>query len=260
MIKQSDIFADMHTHTIFSLHAYSTIEENLRVAKERGLKYIAITDHYYQDGTENYKKNENTRNRYMEERINAFKDVLGVEVISSAEFNLGQYPERGKYWNKVSELRYRPIGFHSFGIEREVLDYNDVYNMFEDSIPYYTTFAHIERELNMINHKKYGEGLNDSHKKFLDSIVFRAVKNNILLEVNESSLISNTGGSADRLKYWINTAKDMRALIVLGSDAHFSLEVGNFENSIKLLNDINYPEDLILNCNEELFKERLNLK
>ena len=79
MINEKDIFADMHTHTIFSLHAYSTIEENLRVAKERGLQYIAITDHYYQDGTENYKKNENTRNRYMEERINAFKDILGVE-------------------------------------------------------------------------------------------------------------------------------------------------------------------------------------
>lgn len=259
MIKQSDIFADMHTHTIFSLHAYSTLEENLRVAKERGMKYIAVTDHYYQDGTENNKKNENTRIQYMEERINAFSNILGVQVISSAEFNLGQYAERSKYWNKISKLRYRPIGLHSFANDRATLLYDDVYRMFEDSLRDYTTFVHIERELGAINHKKYGEGLNNSHAKFLDSIVKMAVENDILLEVNESTLVTNNGGSADRLKYWIHTARNMDALIVLGSDAHFSLEVGNFENSIKLLNEVNYPKDLILNCNEELFKKKLML-
>ena len=35
---------DYHTHTIFS-HGKGTILENAMVAKERGLKSIAITDH-----------------------------------------------------------------------------------------------------------------------------------------------------------------------------------------------------------------------
>ena len=32
------ILTDTHTHTIFSGHAYSTIEENVRAAKEQGME------------------------------------------------------------------------------------------------------------------------------------------------------------------------------------------------------------------------------
>ena len=58
MIKREDIYADLHTHSIFSKHAYSTIKENIEIAKERKLKYIAITDHFYGNGDELEKKNE----------------------------------------------------------------------------------------------------------------------------------------------------------------------------------------------------------
>jgi histidinol phosphatase-like PHP family hydrolase len=42
MIYKEDIIADMHTHTISSLHAYSTIEENIMYAQRAGMKYIAV--------------------------------------------------------------------------------------------------------------------------------------------------------------------------------------------------------------------------
>ena len=57
MIKQSDIITDMHTHTTFSLHAYSTIKENLEVAKQRNLKYLCISDHYYHNCDDIVQKN-----------------------------------------------------------------------------------------------------------------------------------------------------------------------------------------------------------
>ena len=38
--------ADTHCHTVASSHAYSTIIENVDEARKKGLKYIAITDHY----------------------------------------------------------------------------------------------------------------------------------------------------------------------------------------------------------------------
>lgn len=37
--------ADLHTHTIASGHAYSTVTENAHAAAQRGLKVLAITDH-----------------------------------------------------------------------------------------------------------------------------------------------------------------------------------------------------------------------
>ena len=36
---------DIHTHSVISQHAYSTIDENARAAKQKGLKLIAMTDH-----------------------------------------------------------------------------------------------------------------------------------------------------------------------------------------------------------------------
>ena len=39
------IEVDPHTHSLVSLHAYSTVEECARHAAERGLRGIAVTDH-----------------------------------------------------------------------------------------------------------------------------------------------------------------------------------------------------------------------
>ena len=69
MIKQKDIIADLHIHTIASLHAHSTLYECIQEAAENGMKYIAITDHYYGDGTELYRKNEINRLANLEKSV-----------------------------------------------------------------------------------------------------------------------------------------------------------------------------------------------
>ena len=40
-----NILVDVHTHTIASGHAYSTITENMQAASRKHLKMIAMTDH-----------------------------------------------------------------------------------------------------------------------------------------------------------------------------------------------------------------------
>lgn len=39
------LLADLHTHSVASGHAYSTINELAAMARERGLQAIAVTDH-----------------------------------------------------------------------------------------------------------------------------------------------------------------------------------------------------------------------
>lgn len=39
------IIADLHTHTVASTHAYSTLQEMVTAASEMGLSAIAVTDH-----------------------------------------------------------------------------------------------------------------------------------------------------------------------------------------------------------------------
>ena len=40
------IACDVHTHTLFSRHAYSTLEENIRAASAKNLELLGITDHF----------------------------------------------------------------------------------------------------------------------------------------------------------------------------------------------------------------------
>ena len=40
------IACDVHTHTLYSRHAYSTIEENVRAAREASLELLGSTDHF----------------------------------------------------------------------------------------------------------------------------------------------------------------------------------------------------------------------
>lgn len=40
------ILGDVHTHTLYSRHAYSTIEENVRAAAEAGLEILGSADHF----------------------------------------------------------------------------------------------------------------------------------------------------------------------------------------------------------------------
>lgn len=39
------IIAETHSHTIASVHAYSTLLENAQAAKEKGLSFLCCTDH-----------------------------------------------------------------------------------------------------------------------------------------------------------------------------------------------------------------------
>ena len=65
MIKQSDIIADLHMHTTASLHAYSSLSEMINISKKAGYKYIAITDHLFQNKDPLLQKNETARIEYL---------------------------------------------------------------------------------------------------------------------------------------------------------------------------------------------------
>ena len=258
MIKQEDIIADLHTHTIFSQHAYSTLQENISAAQKMNLKYLAITDHIYNDGTKIQIKNEATRCKYLEKEVNSNFEENGLYVISGAEFNIAQELD---YPNKLLKLRWRPIGLHGFHLDIKTLSLGNLYIYFDKASENQThnAFAHIERELHKVDHCRHGERVDDDIKSFFRAIVRLAKEREIFLELNESSLRNDNDGNADKIKYWLPLAKEHECRIYLASDAHYSSRIGKFPLSIALLNEIDYPKDLILNCNEDQIKRDLNI-
>lgn len=257
MITQNDIIADLHTHTIFSKHAYSTIQENIAAAQKMNLKYLAITDHIYNDGTENEIKNEATRLKYLEKEINSNFEEHKLYVIGGAEFNIAQKLDQ---WEKLKKLTWRPIGLHGFNLDIKTLSLKELVMEFERAAEYHNAFAHIERELHKIEHYRHGDNLDSEVKAFFDSMVEIARYKNILLEVNESSIRNRESGNIEKIRYWLKIAKGNKCRIYLGTDAHYSSRAGKFPLAIELLNNIEYPKKLILNCNENQIKEILKIK
>lgn len=253
MIRKEDIIADMHTHTIASKHAYSTLKENLDSARSRGLKYIAITDHYFNDGTDIEKKNEISRICYIENENRRLNDI---EIIGGAEFNFGQ---KVYNWRKLAKLRWRPIGTHTWFYDVPGSTLDKLYDTYAKSVERHNAFVHIERELHKVECGAH-PGLDNDIKKYLEKIVVLAKENNIFLEVNESSILTNEGGGVERMNYWLSVAKENGNLLYLGTDAHFCEAVGDFSNVIDLLNKIEYPKELILNINEDLLEKTLKTK
>lgn len=241
MIDKKDILADLHTHTIFSLHALSTVKENVTVAKEKGLKYIAITDHFIGHPDDINRFHQIARFTILNEN-----KVGEVYLLPSAEFNIGQnvYSERA-----FTKTKWRPIGLHGVFLEEKCESLDDLYSMYEKAVEKFTGFVHIEREiekyLSIDERKNEKEEINN----YLKRIVDLAKENNIYLEVNELSLNRK---KYDLVKYWLTYAKTNGNYIYLGTDSHYCDNVGNFEKSIKLLNEIDFPKDRILNCREDL--------
>lgn len=244
MITSKDIIADMHTHTIFSEHAFSTLKENMDVAYERGLKVIANTDHLYQHGAPLNIKNEAVRIRITEQRVNK---LATVKVIGSAEFNVGQPIYNMNY---IEHIKWKPLGLHGLFIDTASETFDSLYEDYLKRSDWNNAFVHIERELDAVNHGESKFELTKSCKEYMEKLVLLAKRRDIYLEINEASF---EGGELqlERLRYWLKIAKENGNRIYLGTDAHFCDEVGEFTHSIELINEIGYDKNLILNCDEE---------
>ena len=52
--------------------------------------------------------------------------------------------------------------------------------------------------------------------------------------------------------------REFETPVILDSDAHVDTDVGNHDCAIKLLEDVDFPEHLVVNTNLELLKKYLN--
>lgn len=79
------IIADYHTHTVFS-HGKGTIEENVKVAREKGLKEIAITDHGLKHVVFGLRPHKVRKMRKIVDELN--KKYTDINILLGVEANL----------------------------------------------------------------------------------------------------------------------------------------------------------------------------
>ena len=87
----------------------------------------------------------------------------------------------------------------------------------------------------------------------IENIVYVAVKKRVALEINNSSLnpLSTRQGGKENIVEILKYAKKYKAKIILGTDSHICYQVGNFDETKKILKELDFPQEQIINCDEK---------
>ncbi|MDU1540551.1 MAG: phosphatase [Paeniclostridium sordellii] len=227
---------DLHCHTIASGHAYSTLKENIDEAKEKGLKYLGVSDHAPEmPGSTHpfYFGNLGV----IKEEINGIKMLKGIEAnIMDFDGNL-DIPE-----DVVGKLDYVIASLHPPCISPGSKEENTKAVL----------CAMENEEVKIIGH------LDDSRYPVdYETVVKKAKQTNTLLEINNSSLRPNSFrvGATKNAQELLNLCKKYNVKVILGSDAHIYYQVGAFENCERILKEVDFPGNLVVNYSEDCIKE-----
>ena len=232
------IVAGTHTHSVASGHAYGTITENCRAAAEKGLKFLAVTDHTpLMPGT--------THPFYFDNLMTVPPVLCGINVIRGCEANIiniaGEVDLPPRILRKLELViasMHAPI-FPPPGRETVTQTY---LNLAQNP------------DVDVIGH------CGDSRFDFNHEPVLRAfAENGKVVEINAHSFDARPG-SRENCPKIARLCAEYGVNIVVSTDAHFYTDIGNFKNSLDCLEQIGFPEELILNADEERFKAFITSK
>lgn len=231
---------DTHTHTIASGHAYSTIHDYIAEAKKKGLEMVAFTDHGpAMPGGPNIFHIAN-------QRIIP-REIDGVEVLRGVEANIIDFD--GNIDIPEPYLKRLDLVLASL---------HDV------CINPGTKAENTRAFLKVMDNKYVDIVAHPGNPRFpidIDEFVLKAKEKNKIIEINNSTF-TNPGrsGSKDNCIMIARKAKEHGVFVVIGSDAHISFDVGNFDKSSEVFELVEMPEELIMNTSKEKLKNYLKAK
>ena len=234
---------DLHTHSVLSRHAYSSLTENIEYASSIGLKYYGISEH--QPDSENVGAHKYAfKNCYdiCPKEYNGTKILVGIELnILDNGFDLtGIRPE---------ELSYSIASMHGFVYPHEIHTFDDNTKNYINALntSFVTILGHID---------------NHNFPFDIDKVVKEAKQTDKLIELNNSSLnpYGSRIGARDIDKVILESCKQYNVPIIMNSDAHIKYAIGNIDNCKNLIEEIKFPEELIVNYNEDLFNYYFKLR
>ena len=231
---------DHHTHTTFS-HGKGSIEDNVKVAVEKGLKSIAITDHGPGHLTYGIDRN---KIKVMRDEIERLKLVYPqIEILLGVEANtLRVAPYIDLTEDEKKDLDIVLAGYH-FGILRAGMVPNYISNhtgLFagdSSSLKVANTAmilnALYENDIAILTHP------GDKGPFDIEDIAKACVDTNTMIEINAK----HKHLTIDEIKL----ASKYDVKFVIGSDAHISSKVGSFEEPLKRALEAGLDPERIVN-------------
>lgn len=223
---------DLHIHTNVNPHAYSTLEENIRSAQEKGMRVIAITNHgpALQDSPHWWSL---VNMRVIPEYVGDLRVLKGVET------------------NIIDENG-------NFDINQRIYDVMDIILCGLHTVEAYGDPSDIIKNtravINMIRSQKIDIMVHLGNPQFpleYELVVQEAVKAGVAIEINNSSLKNSRKGSRPNCKKILELCKKYEAMVSLGTDSHISYDIGEFKEAQLLMEEVGYPVESIINYSME---------
>lgn len=233
------IYGDYHTHTVYS-HGKGSILDNAMVAKSKGLKEIAITDHGFSHKKFGVKRNQ-VDNIIVD--IEKAKKATGVNILFGIEENFTSLDGKiGLLKRDLDFLQIVNVGYHKLA---KANSSKDTFGLFLPNNLHFYTKSQIEKNtlcvlkaietqpINIITHLGVGMPVN------VEEVAKLAHEKNVFIELN-GKRISFTRGDIDALMKY-----DTK--FILNSDAHTPAKVGDVRNGMNYVIKYNIPEKNIAN-------------
>lgn len=224
------IEADMHSHTIASDHAFCTVLEMAKYASEQGLKAIAITDHgpKLPDGAHPFHFNNIMKN--------VPEYLYGVRIYRGAEANILDFEGSLDLTPKnLRELEWIIVSFHGPACQPgSVEEHTKAYLKLADN-PFVDVIGHSGMDIYKYDYEPVIPVFRDKKK---------------LVEINSHSLTSRIGAPKNCRRI-AEICKRCGAPIVVDSDAHICFSLGEVGDALKMLREIDFPPELIMNLKAE---------
>ncbi|MCH5185723.1 MAG: phosphatase [Oscillospiraceae bacterium] len=221
-----NILTDTHCHTIASTHAYSTVCELAAEAKNKKFEAIAVTDHgtALPDSPHIWHF---VNLRTLPQYINGVRILKGCEVNILDDLGGMDMPD-----DILSKLDIVIASIH-----------HPTYKPKNTTDDHTLTYLHVldNPGVDIIGHSGWAD-FQYNHEKVLT----KAKSLHKLIEINSHTFSVRKEG-ADICRNIALECKRLEAPIVVSSDAHICFDVGNFNGALKMLAEIDFPEELIVN-------------
>lgn len=243
---------DIHTHTLFSRHAYSSLEEQVRAAHEAGLELIGISDHF-------------TGMLFDMQTLRNFQYFINM--------NIWPREWHGVYLLRACEVDIVDANGHLFGWDNHlsadiVGDYREPYTL-KDKV-----FSECDYVIASVHTKEWAKGrtpkelaaayiaaLEDPKVFILGHVgrsgldfelapVLEAARDlSKCIELNESS-ISGTPQRQEAMykkcRAIADAAAEAGVCLSYGSDAHISVDVGKQSKISTMIDELGIPDELLV--------------
>lgn len=226
------IEVDTHTHTTASGHAYGTLKENAQAAAERGLSGFVVTDHGPQIP--------GACPVFMISGVlkTVPDEIEGVRMIRGTEANI--MDDKGTLdidEHYLSYTQFAIASMHTLCYPPGTKEQNTNAVLGAIRNPY----------IDVIGHPG-----NPKYPIDAEALVLECKRLGKPIEINNHSFAGRSG-SEPNCRSIIRLCKEHGVPVVVSSDAHCTYTVGQFDTALAVLEDEDFPEELVLNASMDRF-------